>query len=141
MLNTKKPVQELKEILMAMNFFNEVSVGKVKDLTAETNLPNIYIKFENDINRNNGKMTGASGDEYDRMLAVTLELHLDLTGQDDLYYLDVRDMVEEAILKDSQLWSVVIDRDVVGSKWDSGANLPLKQGEMGLILFTRACLN
>lgn len=141
MLNTKKPVQELQEILRAMNFFNDVSVGKVRDLTAETNLPNIYIKYENDINQNNGKMSGASGEEYDRILAITLELHLDLTNQDDLYYLDVRDMVEEAILKDNQLWSVVIDRDVVGSKWDSGANLPFKQGEIGLILFTRACLN
>lgn len=141
MLNTKKPVQELQEILRAMNFFNDVSVGKVRDLTAETNLPNIYIKYENDINQNNGKMSGANGEEYDRILAITLELHLDLTNQDDLYYLDVRDMVEEAILKDNQLWSVVIDRDVVGSKWDSGANLPFKQGEIGLILFTRACLN
>lgn len=140
MLNTRKPIEEIKAILEAMNFFNKVSVGKVEPLISDSNLPAVYVSFNNDINESNGKMRNDGG-EYDRMLYITLEVHLDLTDEDDLYYLDVRDMIEEAILKDSQLWSAVVDRDVVGSKWDNGSNLPRKQGEMAIILFTRACIN
>lgn len=139
MLNTRKPIEEIKAILEAMNFFNKVSVGKVEPLTSDSNLPAVYVSFNNDINESNGKMRNDGG-EYDRMLYITLEVHLDLIDKDDLYYLDVRDMIEEAILKDSQLWSAVVDRDVVGSKWDNGSNLPRKQGEMAIILFTRACV-
>ena len=139
MLNTRKPIEEIKAILEAMNFFNKVSVGKVEPLISDSNLPAVYVAFNNDINESNGKMRNDGG-EYDRMLYITLEVHLDLTDKDDLYYLDVRDMIEEAILKDSQLWSAVVDRDVVGSKWDNGSNLPRKQGEMAIILFTRACV-
>ena len=139
MLNTRKPIEEIKAILEAMNFFNKVSVGKVEPLISDSNLPAVYVSFNNDINESNGKMRNDGG-EYDRMLYITLEIHLDLTDKDDLYYLDVRDMIEEAILKDSQLWSAVVDRDVVGSKWDNGSNLPRKQGEMAIILFTRACV-
>ena len=139
MLNTRKPIEEIKAILEAMNFFNKVSVGKVEPLISDSNLPAVYVSFNNDINESNGKMRNDGG-ENDRMLYITLEVHLDLTDKDDLYYLDVRDMIEEAILKDSQLWSAVVDRDVVGSKWDNGSNLPRKQGEMAIILFTRACV-
>lgn len=139
MLNTRKPIEEIKAILEAMNFFNKVSVGKVEPLISDSNLPAVYVAFNNDINESNGKMRNDGG-EYDRMLYITLEVHLDLIDKDDLYYLDVRDMIEEAILKDSQLWSAVVDRDVVGSKWDNGSNLPRKQGEMAIILFTRACV-
>ena len=139
MLNTRKPVEEIKAILEAMNFFNKVSVGKVEPLVSDTNLPAVYIAFDNDVNEPNGKLRNDGG-EYDRMLYLTLEVHLDLTDEDDLFYLDVRDMIEEALLKDNQLWSVVVDRDVVGSRWDTGSNLPRKQGELGVILFTRACV-
>lgn len=140
MLNTRKSIEEVKAILEAMNFFNKVEVGKVEPLASDNNLPSIYISYDNDVNEPNGKLRNDGG-EYDRMLYLTLEVHLDLTDEDDLYYLDVRDMIEEAILKDSQLWATVVDRDVVGSRWDTGANLPRKQGELGLILFTRACVN
>lgn len=139
MLNTRKPIEEIKAILEAMNFFNKVGIGKVEPLISDTNLPAVYVSFNNDINESNGKMRNDGG-EYDRMLYITLEVHLDLTDTDELYYLDVRDMIEEAILKDNQLWSAVVDRDVVGSKWDNGSNLPRKQGEMAIILFTRACV-
>ena len=139
MLNTRKPIEEIKAILEAMNFFNKVGIGRVEPLTSDTNLPTVYVSFNNDINESNGKMRNDGG-EYDRMLYITLEVHLDLTDTDELYYLDVRDMIEEAILKDNQLWSAVVDRDVVGSKWDNGSNLPRKQGEMAIILFTRACV-
>lgn len=138
-LNTRKPIEELESILKAMDFFTVVSTGKVEPLVSETSFPSIYISFDSDINEPNGKMRNDGG-EYNRIFAITLEIHLDLSEEDNLYYLDVRDMVEEAILKDSQFWNVVIDRDIVGSKWDNGQNLPKKQGEIGLVLFTRACV-
>lgn len=140
MLNTKKVVEEVKAILEGMNFFDKVSTSKVTPLTAESSFPSVYISYDNDINETNGKMRNDGG-EYDRITNLTLEVHLDLADKDDLYYLDVRDMIEEAILKDNLLWQSVIDRDVVGSRWDNGNNLPLKQGEIALLLFTRACVN
>ena len=120
-LNTKLPITELKAILEAMNFFAKVSVGKVEDLVTETTLPSIYVTLDSDLNENNGQMR-TDGGEYNRILIVTLQIHLDQTNEDDLYYLDVRDKVESAILKDSLLWQSVIDRDVVGSRWDKGQN-------------------
>ena len=138
-LNTKLPITELKAILEAMNLFAKVSVGKVEDLVTETTLPSIYVTLDSDINENNGQMR-TDGGEYNRILIVTLQIHLDQTNEDDLYYLDVRDKVESAILKDSLLWQSVIDRDVVGSRWDKGQNLPRKQCEMALRLFTRGCV-
>ena len=140
MLNTRKPIEEIKAILEAMNFFTKVSVGKVEPLVSDQDLPAVYIAYDNDVNEPNGKLRNDGG-EYDRMLYLTLEVHLDLTNEDDLFYLDVRDMIEEALLKDNQLWSVVVDRDVIGSRWDTGSNLPIKQGELGVVLFTRACVN
>lgn len=140
MLNTKKVVEEVKAILEGMNFFDKVSTSKVTPLTSESSFPSVYISYDNDINENNRKMRNDGG-EYDRITNLTLEVHLDLTGEDDLYYLDVRDMIEEVILKDNLIWQSVIDRDVVGSRWDNGNNLPLKQGEIALLLFTRACVN
>ena len=138
-LNTKLPIQELKSILEAMNLFDKVSVGKVEDLVTEAILPSVYITLDSDINENNGQMRNDGG-EYNRILLITLQIHLDQTSQGDLYYLDVRDMVESAILNDSLFWQTVVDRDVVGSRWDKGQNLPRKQGEMALRLFTRGCV-
>lgn len=139
-LNTRKAVEEVKAILESMDYFNKVSVGRVEDLTTETVFPSVYINMDTDINEQNGKMRNDGG-EYDRILLITLSLHIDLTNEDDLYYLDIRDSVEEAILKDNLLWESVIDRDVVGSRWDTGQNFPRKQGEVSLRLFTRACVS
>ena len=86
-LNTKLPITELKAILEAMNFFAKVSVGKVEDLVTETTLPSISITLDSDINENNGQMR-TDGGEYNRILIITLQIHLDQTNEDDLYYLD-----------------------------------------------------
>ena len=135
-LNTKKSIQELKSILEAMNLFTKVSVGKVEDLNSETILPSVYINLDSSMNEENGQMR-TDGGEYNRILLVTLQVHLDMSNEDELYHLDVADMIEEAILKDTLFWNTVIDRDVVGSRWDMNQNLPKKQGEIGLRLFTR----
>ena len=140
MLNTRKGVEEVKAILEAMDFFNKVSTAKVEELTTETIFPSVYITLDADINEPNGKLA-MDGTEYNRILLITLQVHLDLTNEDSLHYLDVRDAIETAILKDTGIWSNVVDRDVIGSKWDTGQNYPKKQGEIALKLFTRACVN
>ena len=140
MLNTRKGVEEVKAILEAMDLFNKVSTAKVEELTTETIFPSVYITLDADINEPNGKLA-MDGTEYNRILLITLQVHLDLTNEDGLHYLDVRDAIETAILKDTGIWSNVVDRDVIGSKWDTGQNYPKKQGEIALKLFTRACVN
>lgn len=140
MLNTRKGVEEVKAILEAMDLFNKVSTAKVEELTTETIFPSVYITLDADINEPNGKLAN-DGTEYNRILLITLQVHLDLTNEDSLHYLDVRDAIETAILKDTGIWSNVVDRDVIGSKWDTGQNYPKKQGEIALKLFTRACVN
>lgn len=137
-LNTKKPIEELKQILEAMNFFEKVSLGQPVEITKEESFPAVYINLDADINEENGKMTGLSGREYDRMLMVTLKFNVNTDGSGELYHLDVRDKVEETILRDQPLWQHIIDRTVEGSRWDKGASAPKREGEMGLVLFTRA---
>ena len=139
-LNTKKAVEEVEAILESMDFFENISTGKVEDLVSETIFPSVYITMDTDVNQANGKMR-QDGGEYDRILLITLSIHLDLQNTSNLAYLDVRDDIETAILKDSAIWEHVVDRDVVGSKWDSGQNFPKKQGEIMLRVFTRACVD
>lgn len=140
MINTKKGITEVKAILEAMNFFNKISVGSPIDLPSEKIFPSAYIAFDSDINQPNNQMV-SNGGEYDRILLITIVVALDLTNEDDLYYLDVRDRIEEAILRDTTIWDSVVDRDVLGSVWDVGQNYPRRQGEVALRLFTRSCVD
>jgi len=133
-LESRKPIEELYEILESMNLFEVISYSPVP-LTQETKFPSAYIVVDGTLNTNNGKMA-TDGREYNRMIYPTVLLNIDTEG-DPLSYLDIYDRVEASILADSELWRVVIDRDVIASKWDSGEQSPKRQGEITLELFYR----
>lgn len=133
-VETRAPIEELYAILDSMNLF-EVIEYKPVPLSQETKFPSAYIVVDGTLNMNNGKMA-TDGREYNRMIYPTVLVNIDTEG-DPLSYLDIYDRVEKAVLSDNQLWNVVIDRDVIASKWDSGEQSPKRQGEITLELFFR----
>lgn len=135
--SSRAPIEELKAILEAMNLFQRVGYKPIP-LSQETQFPSAYIVVDATLNEGNGKQT-TDGGEYNRFIYPTVMVNID-TGADPLAFLDVFDEVESAILKDSKFWNVVIDRDVLASKWDSGDATPKRQGEITLELFFRKCL-
>lgn len=122
-------VEELKNILEFSQIFQKVSVGKRVPLTEEINFPSCYIKVDGTTAELNGNIGTKAGCEYDLYLDIRLIVNLNL--EDDLDYLDIESDIVEAILTDSSLWNVIVDRDFIGSGWDNDANYPKKEGELG----------
>lgn len=132
----RQAVEELKSILEYSQLFKNVSVAKRKALTEEDNFPSCYVKVDGTLAELNGNIGVKAGCEYDLYLDIRLILNLQL--EDDLDYLDMESDVVEAILIDNPLWNVVVDRDFIGSSWDSDANYPKKEGELGFSIRLRS---
>lgn len=129
-------VEEIKKILEYSQLFQNVSTGKRKALTEEDNFPSCYIKVDGVTAELNGNIGVQAGCEYDLYLDIRLILNLNM--QDSLDFLDIESDVVEAILTDNPLWNVVLDRDYIGSGWDSDANYPKKEGELGFSIRLRS---
>lgn len=129
-------VEEIKKILEHSQLFLNVSTGKRKALTEEDNFPSCYVKVDGVNVVLNGNMGVQAGCEYDLYLDVRLIVNLNL--QDDLDFLDIESDIVQAILTDSPLWNVVVDREYIGSGWDSDANYPKKEGELGFVIRLRS---
>lgn len=122
-------VEEIKSILEHSQLFTNVGTGKRKALTEEDIFPSCYIKVDGSTAELNGNIGVNSGCEYDMYMDIRLIINMEL--QDNLDFLDLESDVIEAILSDSPLWNVVLDRDYIGSGWDADANYPKKEGELG----------
>lgn len=129
-------VEEIKSILEHSGLFQVVGTGKRKALTEEDNFPSCYIKVDGTTAELNGNMGVKAGCEYDLYLDVRIILNLNLS--DDLEFLDMESDVVQALLTDNPLWSNVLDREYVGSGWDSDANFPKKEGELGFSIRLRS---
>ena len=122
-------VEEIKAILESSGIFRRVSTGKITPLTEENTFPSCFVKVDGTSATLNGNIGTNVGCEYDMYMDVRLVINLEL--QDDLDFLDVESDVVSAMLSDSGIWSVIIDREFIGSGWDSDANYPKKEGELG----------
>lgn len=129
-------VEEIKNILEFSQIFQKVSAGKRVPLTEEINFPSCYIKVDGTTAEINGNMGVKAGCEYDLYLDIRLIINLNL--ENDLDFLDIESDVVQAILTDSSLWSVVLDRNYIGSGWDNDANYPKKEGELGFSVRLRS---
>jgi len=133
---TRKVVQEIKDILTYSKIFKKVNISKNISLTQEDTFPSCYIKVEGTSAELNGNIGTTEGCEYDRVIILRLLIFLDM--QDELEFLDYQDDVEKAIITDNPLWKIVLDRDFIGSEWDSDTSYPKKEGELAFLLKWRS---
>lgn len=137
-IKTREPIEELQEILLDMNIFDDVKVDSLTPLPAFKGNKEAYIIIDGDVQEENGIITD-SIEGYDRELIINIHINLNTNTQDTLYHLDLRDDVEDKIINDSKLWEVVIDRNILGSSWEITDANGLKTGRIICVLKFRSC--
>lgn len=130
----KNVLRDLKEILEAIPEVAVVSLGKPRDLNSETVFPTLYINPLSGVYDNNKNTKCLNGyDSYELVrVIVNMECH------DELDFLDLRDSIINAVLDDSAIWKVIVDRDLVNWTNDDFDNYPKKQFEVGFEFRLRA---
>lgn len=119
--STRKIVEELEIILGANEDIQFVSSGALEPLASESNSSAVYISPETITFRPERLQTASSG--YDRRVIVNLYCNYD--GTDDaLGVFDFIDSVERSILQDSDIWSTVLDRDLIAIEFDNHEHTP-----------------
>ncbi len=116
-------LRDLEEILKTVGEVNRVSQGKVAALSEEDTFTTVYITPEVDNYALFKQGTGINA--YDNTFFVRLTAHVDCKG-DDLLWVNTRHSIINAILKDSEIWTNIVDRDIVSVAHDDYDNYPRK---------------
>ena len=114
--DTKLIIKELTAVLEASDDIDKVSTGPLEPIVTEESSAAVYIAVESVTLENSRLTTGANG--YDRHMLINLYCNVD-TSEDPLGIYDFMDGLERTILDDSELWTVLVDRDVVGLNFDA----------------------
>ena len=120
-LNTRKIIEELRDILTANTDIDYVSTGALEPLASETNRAAVYISAENIAVEGTRLSTAASG--YDRHILIDLYCNYD-GSEDHLGVFDFIDSVERCILEDDTIWSSIVNRDLVAIDFDNQEHAP-----------------
>ena len=133
---TKKIIEELKSIIDYSKIFSNVDIGIKKSLTQEDVFPSCYIKVDGISVEDREVLSVPKGCEYDRYVIVRFIIYLDM--EYDLEFLDYQDKIEKAIISDNPLWKYIVNRDFIGSEWDSDTSYPRKEGELAFLIRWRS---
>ena len=133
---TRKVIEELKSIIDYSKIFSKTEIGIKKSLTQEDIFPSCYIKVDGVSVEDREVLSVAEGCEYDRYVIVRFIMYLDM--EYDLEFLDYQDKVEKAILTDNPFWKYIVNRDFIGSEWDSDTSYPRKEGELAFLIRWRS---
>lgn len=129
-------VEEIKAILESSGIFRRVSTGKITPLTEENTFPSCFVKVDGTSAEYSSISGSDYGCEYDFYMDVRLVINLELS--DDLDFLDIESDTVNAMLRDSEFQKVIITSTFIGSGWDSDANYPKKEGELGFSIRFRS---
>jgi hypothetical protein len=125
--STRKIVEEVRSILEANPDIQEVSVGPVTPIAQEKNSSAVYIGVE-EVGAEPARLSkGSSG--YDRHLLINLYCNYD-GSEDTLGVYDFIDSVERCILTDNEIWSSIVDRDLVAIDYDQQEHTPRRAVRM-----------
>lgn len=112
----------LKELLDTIPGVKYVGHGKPTPLNTDNKLPAIYIVPTNEAYVNTKNTKTLCG--YDNYVYVKLVVNMECTY--DLEWIALRHTIIDAVLKDTDLWKGVVDRDVVATVHDEYDNYPRK---------------
>ena len=126
-LNTSQVVNEVVDILNQSSIFSRVSTEKITPLAEEDSNTAAYVgvkAISYELVKASNKPCG-----YNRSLFLTVDINVQCSYS-PLELLDVIDKTERAILNDSSIWSVVIDRTMVGVELDELQFYPKRTATM-----------
>jgi len=114
---TQKVLTELKAILIVSKLKPLVSINELQSTSEATGDVLVDISLETVLFSLNKSSTGRDG--YERTFLINVHV-LANCKNDKLRLFDIVDELENDILKDNELWSTVINRDVVSINFDHG---------------------
>ena len=112
---------DLKEILETVSRIQKVSYGKHVALDQESDFASAYLIPGADTFTPRVIGTGVSS--YDNSFFVRVIVNEDCTDN-PLQWCITRDLIIQAVLKDSKLWSTAIDRDITSVIYDDMNSFP-----------------
>jgi len=115
--DTKLIIKELYEILKANEMLDNVSLGALEPVESEMADKAVYIAVESIAMESERLNKGSSG--YDRRMLVTLYCNYKEDSEDPLGVYDFTDNVERCVLEDNTIWTVIVDRNIVGVTYDN----------------------
>lgn len=125
-MNYLQLLKDLKEILETVKGVSNVSHGKAPTLDQESTFTSIYIAPTVD----NLELfrQGTKASDYQSTIFIRALIHLKVV--DDLDWVQIREDVIKAVLNDTEIWTELIDRDVVSVIQDDFNSYPLKAMEI-----------
>ena len=134
----KDLLNDLKEILLTVPSINKVSHGKPLALAQEDTFTAVYIVP--DATSYEPFKQGTDSSSYNHVMYVKLYVNT-LNDVDELNYTYVQQDIIKALLTDTQLWSKVVDRDVLACTYDEYGDYPKKGFELLIELkYREACV-
>lgn len=121
--STKEVLLELKAILEASKLQPIVTISDLKPLTELTNDLTIDISLESVIYTQETQNSGRSG--YMRNNMILVHVGVDCREDPTVLY-DTVDEIENSILEDSDIWTVVVDRDITSVSYDHNETPPYR---------------
>ena len=125
---------DLKSVLESIPSIRLVSHGKPVPIGIDDSMPSVYIVPTNEAFVNSKNTTCLSG--YDNYVYVKLIVNMECTY--DLEWVSLRSTIISAILKDTDLWRSVVDREVAEVAHDDFDNYPKKSFQVAFEFRLRA---
>lgn len=120
---TRQVIDELVELLQANSLKPVVTTNEVKPLASVTEDVVVDVTLETVVFTTDQNSSGRSG--YIRNFLFSLYVAAQCPN-DKLTLMDVIDSLESSILKDSQIWEYIIDRDIVSVTYDHAEITPVR---------------
>lgn len=127
-------LMDLKSVLESIPTIRFVSHGKPTTLTIDDKMPSIYIVPTNEAFVNTKNTTCITG--YDNYVYVKLIVNMECVY--DLEWVSLRSSIIDAVLKDTDIWRSVIDREVAEVAHDDYDNYPKKSFQVAFEFRLRA---
>ena len=115
--------QDLKAILQNVPGVNKVEFGRPDPIVSENTFTAAYILPDTD-SFDLVRMGSTQIDAYNTKIYARIFLNIN-SETDDLYWIQIRHDVINHVLYDDEIWSNLIDRDIVSVVYDDGGTQPL----------------
>lgn len=124
MISAKEQLlRELEEVIKAVQGIKKVSHGKPLALSNEQVFPAVYLcpQITTYKNRTNTKCKGG----YYEIFPINVLVNTN--NDNDLDYLQVEEDIIKAVLDDTRIWSVLVDRELVTVGYDGYESYPKRE--------------
>ncbi len=135
---TSKVLREIEAILKAnVNITYATMAEKSISLAQETKSVAVYGHQTNSVP--DIKRQGALVDSYDFHGFYILVVNVDCVGDKYKVY-DIIDDIQKSLLKDTEIWGSLVDRNIVSCEYDNAEFYPKRSAIIGLeVIYRMTC--